>query len=67
MSSFRYIKGVKVDTMSKVSSINHHVKEPAPFPKVSNGYENLAQVIFTTQVNNLFMDLTKEMVKMKAE
>lgn len=64
---YKYVKGIKVDKMSTVSKIKHHVKEPAPFPRVSDGYENLAQAIFATQINNMFIDLTKEMIDMKGK
>lgn len=62
---YKYVKGIKVDKMSVVSKIKHHVKEPAPYPRVSDGYENLSQAIFATQINNMFTELTEEMVSMK--
>lgn len=63
--NYTYVKGVKVDEMSKVSAIKNHVKEPLNYPKVQAGYENLSQVIFATQINDMFADLTKKMVELK--
>lgn len=64
---YRYIQGVKVREIPKVSLIQYHAKEPPPYPRVSDGYEKLADAIFMTQINNMFVDLTKEMVKMKSK
>lgn len=63
--NYTYVKGVKVDEMSKVSAIKNHVAEPLNYPKVQAGYENLSQVIFATQINDMFADLTKKMVELK--
>lgn len=62
---YKYIKGVKVDEMSKKTAIKPHVKEPLNYPKVQSGYEGVSQKIFAEQVNYMFMDLTTEMVKIK--
>lgn len=61
----RYIKSVKVNQTPKRSLINHHVGEPMEYPKVQEGYEGKASAIFSTQVNKLLLDLTKEMVQLK--
>lgn len=45
---------------------NKKTKDPVRYPKVQNGYEDLSKVIFSTQMNSLLRDLTKEMVKIKA-
>jgi hypothetical protein len=63
--NFTYVKGVEVDKMSKISAIKSHVKEPLNYPKVQAGYENLSQVIFATQINDMMADLTKKMVELK--
>ena len=65
--NLRYVKGLKVEKMSGVSNIQHHIKDPMDYPKVQGGYEGLAQVIFSTQMDNLLIDLTKEMVKLKSK
>lgn len=62
---YKYVKGIKVDRMSGVSNIKPHTKDPIRWPKVQCGYENLAQVIFATQVDNILQDLTKKIVKLK--
>ena len=62
---YKYVKGIKVDKMSSVSNIKPHTRDPIRWPKVQCGYENLAQVIFATQTNNMLQDLTKEIVKIK--
>ena len=49
-----------------VSNIHHHV-DPMRYPKVQEGYEGMAQVIFSTQINNMLMDLTKKMVSQKSK
>lgn len=48
--------------MPLVSNVHHHV-DPMRYPKVQEGYEGMAQVIFSTQINNMLMDLTKKMVQ----
>ena len=52
--------------MPLVSNIHHHV-DPMRHPKVQEGYEGMAQVIFSTQINNMLMDLTKKMVEQKSK
>lgn len=52
--------------MPLVSNIRHHV-DPMRYPKVQEGYEGMAQVIFSTQINNMLMDLTKKMVSQKSK
>ena len=52
--------------MPLVSNIHHHVV-PMRYPKVQEGYEGMAQVIFSTQINNMLMDLTKKMVSQKSK
>lgn len=64
---YRYIQDIKVREIPKVSLVKYHSHEPPPYPKVSDGYEKLADAIFTTQINNMFVELTKEMVKMKSK
>lgn len=61
----RYVKNIKVEKMPLVSNIHHHV--PMRYPKVQEGYEGMAQVIFSTQINNMLMDLTKKMVEQKSK
>lgn len=51
--------------MSLVSNIKHKTKDPIRYPKVQCGYEGVSQVIFATQVNEMFVELTKEMVQLK--
>ena len=62
----RYVKNIKVEKMPLVSSIHHYV-DPMRYPKVQEGYEGMAQVIFSTQINNMLMDLTKKMVSQKTK
>lgn len=62
----RYVKNIKVEKMPLVSNIRHHV-DPMRYPKVQEGYEGMAQVIFSTQINNMLMDLTKKMVSQKSK
>lgn len=62
----RYVKNIKVEKMPLVSSIHHHV-DPMRYPKVQEGYEGMAQVVFSTQINNMLMDLTKKMVEQKSK
>lgn len=52
--------------MPLVSNIHHHV-DSMRYPKVQEGYEGMAQVIFSTQINNMLMDLTKKMVSQKSK
>lgn len=61
----KYVKGIEVDRMSFTSNIKRHTKDPIRWPKVQCGYENLSQVIFATQFDNLLQDLTKEIIKIK--
>ena len=61
----KYIKGIEVERMSSVSNIKFKTKDPIRWPKVQCGYESLSQVIFATQVDNMFQDLTKKMVEIK--
>lgn len=62
-NDFKYVKGVRVNRMSEVTKIKPHVKDPIRYPKVQCGYENLSQVMFAVQMDNLMQDLTKEMLK----
>lgn len=62
MPPLKQVKGIDVKQISKVSNIVHHVKDPIRYPKVQCGYEGLAQVIFSTQTNNILNELTKEMI-----
>lgn len=63
----RYVKNIKVEKMPLVSNIHHHHVDPMRYPKVQEGYEGMAQVIFSTQINNMLMDLTKKMVSQKSK
>lgn len=62
----RYVKNIKVEKMPLVSNVHHNV-DPMRYPKVQEGYEGMAQVIFSTQINNTLMDLTKKMVEQKSK
>lgn len=62
MPPVKYLKGIDIAKMKKTSDIVHKVKDPIRYPKVQCGYEGLSQVIFTTQVNNMMKDLTKEIL-----
>lgn len=52
--------------MPLVSNVHHHV-DPMRYPKVQEGYEGMVQVIFSTQINNMLMDLTKKIVEQKSK
>lgn len=67
MPPIKHINGVDVKQMSKTSNIAYHTKDPIRYPKVQCGYEGLAQVIFSTQTNNMIADLTKEMLNISKQ
>lgn len=54
-----------IEKISLVSNIKHKTKDPIRYPKVQCGYEKATQVIFAAQMNNMILDLTKEMIKIK--
>ena len=62
MPSIKQVKGIDVKQIAKTSNITYHTKDPIRYPKVQCGYEGLAQVIFSTQTNNMMTDLIKEML-----
>lgn len=61
MKQYRDMR-IGVPKLEKESNIVHRVSDPIRFPKVQCGYEGLAQVVFSTQVNNMMNDLAKEMI-----
>lgn len=67
MPPIKHINGIDVKQMSKTSNIVYHTKDPIRYPKVQCGYEGLAQVIFSTQTNNMIADLTKEMLNISKQ
>ena len=63
MPPIKKVDGVDIKQMAKKSNVIYHTKDLIRYPKVQCGYEGLAQVMFSTQVNNMMIDLTKEMTK----
>lgn len=63
MPPIKKADGIDIKQMAKKSNIVYHTKDPIRYPKVQCGYEGLAQVMFSTQVNNMMVELTKEMTK----
>lgn len=57
MKQYRDIK------LSHIKALDQ--RDPIRWPKVQCGYEGLANTIFKTELDNMFMDLTKEMVQLK--
>lgn len=66
MKVYRDIR-IGVPKLEKESNIVHRVSDPIRYPKVQCGYEGLAQVIFSTQVNNMMDDLAKEMLNISKQ
>lgn len=66
MKVYRDIR-IGVPKLEKESNITHRVSDPIRYPKVQCGYEGLAQVIFSTQVNNMMDDLAKEMLNISKQ
>lgn len=46
-------------------TVVNKVKDPVRFPKVVNGYEGEAKVMYSVLQNSTFEELVKEMVKMQ--
>lgn len=67
MPPIKHINGIDVKQMAKTSNIIYYTKDPIRYPKVQCGYEGLAQVIFSTQTNNMMADLTKEMLNISKQ
>lgn len=57
MKQYRSIKLSQMRTLDQ--------RDPIRWPKVQCGYEDLAKKIFKSQLDDMLVDLTKEMVSLK--